>query len=184
LHPGQASLSTFVIITGVAGGGKTTLINALRQFGYACSNEVAREIIRDQVAIGGRALHQVDARLFAEVMLSWEVRSYRLAAQLGGLVFFDRGIPDLIGYHRLLGLPVPEHVMAATAMFRYHHRVFVAPPWPEIYAHDEERTHDFDEVLRTHEEISIGYLEQGYELIELPKVSVEERVAFVQQYLP
>jgi predicted ATPase len=172
-----------VIITGVAGGGKTTVINALRQYGYTCFPEVAREIIRDQVAIGGRALHQADAALFAEVMLSWEMRSYREASQLGGLVFFDRGIPDLVGYHRLLGLPVPPHVLTATAMFRYHHRVFITPPWPEINDRDEERTHDFDEVLRTHEEISLGYIEHGYEVIELPKVSVDERVAFISQYV-
>jgi predicted ATPase len=173
-----------VIITGVAGGGKTTLINALRQYGFSCVSEVAREIIADQLAIGGRALHQVDPQLFAEIMLSWEVRSYRLAAHLAaGLVFFDRGIPDLVGYHRLLGLPVPTHVLTATTMYRYHHQVFLAPPWPEIHVPDEERTQGFEEVMRTHEVIANSYLEHGYDLITLPKVSVEERVAFVRQYL-
>jgi predicted ATPase len=172
-----------VIITGVAGGGKTTLINALRQHGYSCVPEMAREIIADQLAIGGQALHQVDPRLFAEVMLSWEIRSYRQAAGLGGVVLFDRGIPDLVGYHRLVGLPVPPHVLAATSMFRYHPRVFVAPPWPEINVHDEERTQGFDEVLRTHEAIASAYIEHGYEPILLPKVSVAERVEFVRQYL-
>ncbi|TCO53479.1 putative ATPase [Actinocrispum wychmicini] len=173
-----------MIITGVAGGGKTTLINALRSLGYACVPEAAREIIRDQMTIGGRALHQVDPELFAEIMLSWEVRSYREATQLSGVVLFDRGIPDLIGYHRLIGLSVPPYVIAATNMYRYHTRVFVAPPWPEIYVNDEERTHGFDEVLRTHEAIASAYIEHGYEPIILPKVSVAERVAFVRQYLP
>jgi predicted ATPase len=185
LRTGKASqqLSRFVIITGVAGGGKTTLINALRQHGFACVSEMAREIISDQVAIGGRARHEDDAQLFAEIMLSWEIRSYRQAATLPGMVFFDRGIPDLIGYHRLIGTPVPAHVLAATTMYRYHQRVFVAPPWPEIHVHNEERTQGFDEVLRTHEAIASAYAEYGYELVTLPKVSVEERVAFVLQNL-
>jgi predicted ATPase len=172
-----------VIISGVAGGGKTTLINALGQCGFSCVPEVAREIIADQMDIGGRALHQLDPQLFAEIMLSWEVRSYRQAAHLTGLVFFDRGIPDLVGYHRLFGLPVPTHVLTATTMFRYHHQVFLAPPWPEIHVPDEERTQGFDELIRTHEVIANAYLEHGYDLITLPKVSVEERVAFVRQYL-
>ena len=172
-----------MIITGVAGGGKTTLINALRQYGFSCVPEVAREVIADQIAIGGRALHQLDPELFAEIMLSWEVRSYRQAAHLAGLVFFDRGIPDLVGYHRLMGLPVPVHVLAATTIYRYDPQVFLAPPWPEIYVPDEERTQGFDEVMRTHEVIANAYLEHGYDLITLPKVSVEERVAFVRQHL-
>ncbi len=60
------------------------------------------------MAIGGRALPWVDPALFAEMMLVWEMRSYHLAEQQAGLVFFDRGVPDVLGYLRLLNLPVPD----------------------------------------------------------------------------
>jgi hypothetical protein len=48
-----------------------------------------------------------DPALFAELMLSWEIRSYRWALRQRGTVFFDHAIPGLPGYHRLVGLDVP-----------------------------------------------------------------------------
>ncbi len=42
--------------------------------------------------------------LYAETMLSWEIRTYRDAERHPApVVFFDRGVPDLAGHpHRLL----------------------------------------------------------------------------------
>jgi predicted ATPase len=31
--------------------------------------------------------------------------------------------------------------------YRYHRRVFLTPPWPELYSTDEERRHDFQAAL-------------------------------------
>jgi hypothetical protein len=80
------------------------------------------------MAIGGSALPWADRALFAELMLCWELRSYRMAAGRAAPVFFDRGVPDIVGYLRWDGLPVPDHVHAAAKAFRYHRRVLVAPP--------------------------------------------------------
>src|SRR4029077_4126485 len=121
---------------------------ALRSRGYACSTEAGRAIIQDQVKIGGSALPWRDRMLFAELMLQWEMRSYRLAELNPGPVFFDRGVPDIIGYLRLIGTPVPEHVQKAAAEFLYHQTVFIAPPWREIFRQDIERKQDFDEAQR------------------------------------
>ncbi|SCG45611.1 AAA domain-containing protein [Micromonospora zamorensis] len=89
--------SQYIVITGGPGAGKTMLIDSLRRAGHACVDEAGRQIIQDQLSIGGLALHTGDSRLFAEVMLSWEIRSYRQASRHPGPVFFDRGIPDLVG---------------------------------------------------------------------------------------
>jgi predicted ATPase len=173
----------FVVFTGGPGAGKTTLIGRLREFGHRCVDEAARTIIRDQAAIGGRARHGADNELFAEVSLSWEIRNYREAAGLPGPVFFDRGVPDLIGYHLLLGHAVPPHVTEAARRFRYHRSVFIAPPWPEIYVQDRERTHDLDEAIRGHGVALTAYQACGYELITLPKSDVDDRVSFVLSHL-
>src|ERR1700689_434643 len=123
-------------ITGGPGSGKSTLINALAGCGLDTMPEAGRAIIQDQLAIGGQALPWSDRRAFAELMLSWEMRSYRTALTLTGPVIFDRGVPDVLGYMRLSGLSVPSHVTKAVEIFRYHQRVFIAPPWPEIFAAD------------------------------------------------
>lgn len=112
--------------------------------------EAGRGVIKDQAGIGGPALPWADRQLFAELMLSWEMRSYRHAQQQGGVVVFDRGIPDVLDYLRLCGLPVPAHVSAAVESFRYNRQVFIAPPWPEIFEQDSERRQDLDEAERTY----------------------------------
>lgn len=167
------------VLTGGPGSGKSTLIEALARTGYARSVEAGRGIIQDQVAIGGHALPWRDPPAFAELMLCWEMRSYRMARELAGPVFFDRGVPDVVGYLRLLGLPVPRHMEKAAEIFRYNRRVFIAPPWPEIFHQDSERKQDFDEAVRTYQAMVATYRGYGYELVELPRCTVEERVRFV-----
>ncbi|MFI8998520.1 AAA family ATPase [Streptomyces sp. NPDC053542] len=173
----------FVVVTGGPGAGKSTLIDRLAAAGYARSEEAGRGVIRDQAAIGGRGLPWTDPALFAELMLSWELRSYRLAAASGaphaGPVFFDRGVPDIVGYLRLQGLPVPDHVHAAAQAYRYHRRVFIAPFWPEIYTVDAERKQSPEEAERTYLAMVEAYTEYGYELVELARAPVEERVRAV-----
>lgn len=167
------------VITGGPGSGKSTLIDALAQAGYTRSIEAGRAIIRDQVAIGGRALPWLDPACFAELMLSWDMRSYHMAHAQRGPAFFDRGIPDVVGYLRLSGLPVPQHVKKAAELFRYSRRVFIAPPWRDIFRADDERKQDFDEAVRTSEAMAATYRELGHELVELPRAAVAERVRFV-----
>jgi hypothetical protein len=67
----------------------------------------------------------------------------------------------------------------ASETFRYNRLVFVAPPWQEIFHPDRERKQDFNEAVRTHEAMVATYTECGYELVELPRASVEERMEFV-----
>lgn len=129
--------------------------------------------------IGGQALPWSNPALFAELMLCWEMRNYHLAEQQEGAIFFDRGVPDVMGYLQFLKLPVPAHFARAAATFRYNRRVFIAPPWQEIFQQDRERKQDFDEALRTYESVAATYKALGYELIELPRVTTAERVRFV-----
>lgn len=170
-----------VVISGGPGSGKTTLIAALMQQGFASFPEAGRAIIRDQVAIGGVALPWAERALFAELMLSWELRSYRAAADLHGPVIFDRGIPDVAGYLRFCGLPVPAHVDSAARSFRYRPEVFLMPPWREIFGQDEERKQDFAEAERTFHSMVETYRAYGYGLCEVPRLSVAERAAFVAE---
>lgn len=169
----------FFIVTGGPGSGKSTLLDALRDEGYATSQEAGRGIIRDQVEIEGHALPWLDPALFAELMLCWEMRNYQLAQEQSGVVMFDRGIPDIAGYLTLTGLPVPAHVSNAARRFPYNGKVFIAPPWKEIFRQDAERRQTLDEAERTHAAMVQVYTDLGYTLIELPKTAVADLVKFV-----
>lgn len=177
------TVERFFVITGGPGSGKSTLVDGLGSAGHSRSIEAGRGVIQNQVAIAGPALPWSNPVLFAELMLSWEMRSYDIAQEAPGLVFFDRGVPDVMGYLRLLGLPVPGHVEKAAEVFRYNRHVFIAPPWPEIFENDRERKQNFDEAVRTHEAMLATYRACAYELVEIPCLAVEERVGFVIDYV-
>jgi len=167
------------VITGGPGSGKSTLIAGLRDAGACVSEESGRRIIRDQTAIGGRALPSVDPLLFAEMMLAQDLQAHRIAQGSGRVVYFDRGVPDVLGYLRLTGIAVPAHMQRAASLFRYSRTIFIAPPWPEIYRHDEERKQSLQEAERTCEAMAEIYTACGYRLVELPRAPVKERVDFV-----
>ena len=173
----------FHIITGGPGSGKTTLIESLQARGFACSVEAGRGIIQDQVAIGGRALPWQDPLLFAELMLAWEMRSYRIAELAAGSVFFDRGIPDVLGYLHLMNIPAPDHMERAAREFCYNRNVFIAPPWREIFHQDVERKQDFAEAQRTYDALASTYTALGSQLVELPCVGVKERCEFILEHV-
>ncbi|MBB5158269.1 AAA family ATPase [Saccharopolyspora phatthalungensis] len=175
----MSSPECFVVITGGPGAGKTALVDRLAATGLARSPEAGRGVITDQLAIGGRALPWADRVLFAELMLSWDLRSYHQARRQSSPVIFDRALPDIVGYLRLNDLPVPEHVHTAAQRFRYRNRVLLAPFWPEIYRQDGERKQSLYEAERTYEHMAAAYTDYGYELVHLPRTTVEQRARFV-----
>ena len=168
-----------IVLTGGPGSGKTTLLEALAAAGHATSPEAGRAVIRRQQAIDGEALPWKDRALFAELMLDRELEAHARAESAAGPVFFDRGVPDVVGFLTLCGLPVPPHMERAAQDIRYDRSAFIAPVWPEIFGQDAERKQDWPEAVRTYDAVTQVYVDRGYRLLELPRSSVEERVRFV-----
>lgn len=167
------------VITGGPGSGKSTLIAALAAAGIATSAEVGRQIIREQLAVGGTALPWADELAFAERMIVREIAARDAALALDTTVVLDRGCPDVVGFLRVSGLPVPPHIDAAARDCRYNPRVFIAPFWADIFTTDAERRQSPDVAEATHDIMVATYRGYGYTLVELPRASVAERVDFV-----
>lgn len=93
-----------------------------------------------------------------------------------GWVFFYRG---------LLGASIAlEHAtgLAASSTLsghaRFHHHVFLTPPWPEIHQRDSERQQDLKDGAEYHRLIdAFDWL--GYDPVILPKLKVEARADFI-----
>lgn len=175
----QAQPNNCIVLTGGPGSGKTTLVDCLGARGMHIMPEAGRAIIQAQSAIDGPAVPWGDRALYAELMLSWELRAYAAAAGLPGPVLFDRGVPDIVGYLTLEGLEVPAHIARAAQACRYNTTVFIAPPWREIFHQDAERRQDFDTARRTCEAMRAVYTRLGYEILELPQAPVTDRADFV-----
>jgi predicted ATPase len=171
------------VITGGPGSGKTSLIEALARQGVPHMPEAGRAIIQAQVAIGGSALPWSDRLAFAELMFSHDLCSYRAALTLSDPVMFDRGVPDVLGYLKLIGLPAPRHIEQAARTLRYHRRVLIAPPWKAIFSQDAERKQSVEEAEATYQAMVDVYSSLGYELVPIPFASIPERVQFVRDII-
>jgi len=167
-----------IVLTGGPGSGKSTLLAALNGLGERCVAETGRAIIQEQVRSGGNALPWGDRTAFTRAMLERELANFHRAAGSSRL-WFDRGIPDVLGYLRLEGLPVPPAVTDAARTYRYHRQVFVCPPWPEIFVQDRERRQSPEIARQTHAEMVRTYGELGYTLVEVPRLPVAARAAFL-----
>jgi len=167
----------FYILTGGPGAGKTTVLVALRARGFACVDEAARQILKEQKAIGGDATHDGDQVKYRDLMLSRSIEAYNAAQDRTAPVFFDRGIPELLGYPAQAG--EPAHVAEAIRRHRYGPVVFVFPPWEAIYCHDEERKHTLQHAVDVCAAVNATYRQCGYQPVEVPRLPVEARVDLI-----
>lgn len=98
-----------------------------------------------------------------------------------GWVFFDRGLIDAASALHAVCADGLLHELKNS--HRYNSRVFLTPPWPEIYICDDERQHDFSVGVAEYDRLLRDYHALGYEPVVLPKISVIERADFVLETL-
>ncbi|MBA5791507.1 ATP-binding protein [Flavobacterium sp. xlx-214] len=177
-------MNTFFVLTGGPSVGKTSLLEALHQYGFKTIPEDARRIIKNQVQINGDALPWQNKQKYADLMLEAALENYSEQKKLDikSPVFFDRGHLDSICYMKMEHLKIDENSLKIVRENPYEN-VFILPPWKEIYTTDSERKQSWEEVLYTHEMMKQTYIEFGYSPIEVPKMSVKDRLDFVLKFL-
>ena len=170
-------MENFVTISGCSGGGKSKLLQELRQRGFATIDEPGRRIVAEELKRNGRALPWVDAAAFARRAIEMSLADLMVADTSARWVFFDRGLIDAAA---ALGHLTGEPVVGSLGLrHRYNKRVFLAPPWPEIYAPDPERRHNLAKAVAEYDRLVDAYLRLGYDVHALPKMTVAERANWV-----
>lgn len=170
-------MNRFVVISGCSGGGKSTLLTELHRRGHAVIEEPGRRIVKEELAGQGSALPWMDMAAFTRRAIATAIADRDAASAIDGWVFFDRGLIDAAsGLQHITGEPVLEQLGQTD---RYHRRVFMAPPWPEIYVTDQEQRHEVDDAFAEYARLLEVYASLGYEIFILPKAGVAERADFV-----
>ena len=172
------------VITGASGAGKSTLIAALAAEGYTTAPETGRQIVAEQLALQGTALPWLDRVSFMELLFERSIAAFdQIGNAVDHIVFFDRSFVEAIAYGLVIGKPAPEAMLRAAAARRFDTPVFVCPPWREIFTTDDERQHDFEFAIRDYQANVEAYRAAGYDLVEIPRISVQKRVAVITGHL-
>ena len=163
------------VITGAPSSGKTTLINLLKKKGYKTSQERAHQYIEREMAKG----YTVDEVQVDKVALEQAIMVFTLDSELGlaasDVIFLDRGLPDCLGYCRIIGLN-PN----ASLPDCFHHRytsVFILDWLP--FDHDGVRYEDDTIAAFLHTWTLNDYRALGDNPISVPILPVEECVEFI-----
>jgi predicted ATPase len=154
----------------------------LARRGIATRDEIARTLLRQR---GGMGLRERDPDGFGRAMFAAEQARWQEIAEaaLQEPVVCDRGWPDIAGFLRLEGRPVPAELDRACRTLRYAEPVFRAPPWRAIYSRDEERIQSWREARESDAAVCAAWREYGYALVDLPLVPLGERAEFVLERL-
>ena len=172
-----------IVITGGPGTGKTTIIDSLIEQGYACFPEISRQVTLEAKKQGIEQLFLEKPLLFSELLLEGRRKQHQQAHEdVAELVFLDRGIPDILAYMHYIGDSYPAFFDHACREHLYA-KVFVLPPWEEIYESDEARYENFEQAKLIFTHLLETYQKYGYELIEVPRGTVEERIQFILSQL-
>ena len=166
------------VITGGPGFGKTVLIEKLRQLGFQTGEETARQIIIQQIENQGDILPWKNSSKFEKLVMQMRI-DFLNGIGNQDIAFSDRGLPDQAGYSLYKGKGISKELAYAILFNRYAKKVFVTPPWSQIYTNDSIRRETFEDAEKIHQCILQAYLDNGYELVDLPLTSPDGRIEFI-----
>ena len=144
-----------------------------------CVEKVGRSIVREQNLVEGDATPWRNHTKFMELLLSRSVQAYASVPVRSSPAFFDRALPECLGFAKSLSAAARAEALRTIATLRYNACVFVSPPWEAIYITDPKRKHSFEDGVAYHRAEIAAYAECGYSLLEIPRGSVAARATFV-----
>jgi predicted ATPase len=158
------------VITGSPSSGKTSLCWNLAFHGFRICPESARLLIDRSISRGmGLAEIRKDNLAFQRSVLTLH-SEVEARLSVDEKCFLDRAVLDCVGY----GLPEKEVFL----FYKYKYcRVFFLEPIG--FKADYARIEDEKEALRLGARISSAYEQQGYDVVRVPVMSIEERTQYI-----
>jgi predicted ATPase len=179
-----------IVITGGPSTGKTAVIEALQDKGYHCLEEVIRAMTlakkaeEKELVFESNPIVSVDDPLaFNQMILDARLAQFNSTLNSEEkLVFFDRGLPDVLAYMDCFNQEYNTSFEKACTTNRYD-IIFIMPPWKEIHVVDNERFESYEESLLVHECLCNSYSNFDYDIHIVPKDSISKRVDYILEYI-
>lgn len=162
------------------------MVRALEKEGYRCFQEIIRDLTLEAKNKGDLQSLNInpiasvaDPLEFNRKILSGRKEQFNQALNVeDDVVFFDRGIPDILAYMDYFDQAQgPEFIKAANS-YRYD-AIFLLPMWEQIFSTDEERFESYDEALKIHARLHDTYSKYGYDIVEVAPDTIENRLEFI-----
>ena len=164
------------VITGGPCSGKSTLIDQLANHGFQTVPESARLYIEKEMA-KGQTNHPIRANA-AALQRNLEDMQLRIEAGLGAndVLFLDGAVPGSLAWFRAYGLD-PNEILPDCFHRRYA-SVFILAPLP--FRTDDQRVEEMVAIAGFLDEWHTrDYSTLGYDVVRVPVLPPEERLAFV-----
>lgn len=173
--------TNWIVFTGPASSGKSTLIACLEKLGHMVKNEVVRDYLFELYGenIPVQDIPWSSLTFQSELLKRKQQRETTLSAM--DLIFFDRGVPDTYAYSSLHGIPFSK--LHVEHPYRYK-AVFLFERLPVVQ--DNLRRDTEEEVCAQEQAIRRTYESFGYDLIPVPNFleqgekSIDMRLSFIQ----
>ena len=174
--PRQSQVKTnWYVITGAPCSGKTTILDRLANLGFDTSPEIGRQVI-ERALSAGYSTEEIfsDQQLLQTIILKEKIETHS-ALDPTNLIVLEDGLPESLAYHRYSGLETPG---LRQVVDRYlYKKVLFFDRLPLV--NDSARPQNEEEIRKLQRAKEQAYLDLGYELVRIPVLPVEERVAFV-----
>lgn len=167
-----------IILAGGPSTGKSSVIKQLQDKGYPCLDESFRELLDKErendtgVSFGDTPLE------FSYSIFKSRKQQYKVGDQFP-ISFYDRSLIDVLAYLDMEHIAYPLDWQETIELNKYHNTVFYFPMWKDIYTQDEHRLETWEEAIKVDRAIRKKYINEGYELIEVPLMTVEKRTEFI-----
>ena len=175
-----------IVVTGGPGTGKTSVIKYLEAANFYCYHEVIRDMTKNAMEKENITNYETNPLLFVsdpdkfnKKILNGRIQQFKDGdIKTENIVFYDRGIPDVLAYMDFFKQDYADEFMNACTNYVYD-QVFIFPPWEEIYVSDNERSESFEEATQIHQNLLHTYQKYGYNCLEVPFGNIEERANFI-----
>ena len=167
-----------IVLAGGPSTGKTSVLNELKKLGFVCYDEAARDILSDYSSKGSS--FKLDPIKISREILSKRDNDYNDALRIScknDIIFYDRGVHEITAYLRFINQS-NDYWEELLKNYKYD-VVFIFPSWKEIYTKDDNRIEEYEEAMKISPFIYQIYDESSILSIEVPNVSVKERVEFI-----
>lgn len=166
-----------IVLTGPSGSGKSAVCNELEKLRHKVVEEPARTLILYFKKYRPEYLPWNNREKFQKSVEERTINDW--LENTDG--FFDRSLVDEIAFRKYYNMDTTK-TYEVCKTHRYD-LVFMFPPWKEIYVNDEARVESFETSSDIYNHLVDAYKTTGYDVINVPKVSIKERVNFILEYL-